>query len=214
MTHVHARDLMFYTRPANTDAQIVDEVINKDTYGMWGVIKPHHTVIDIGGHIGSFGVFAAALGANVFSYEAVRANYDLLKRNMMLNGFPFIAYKLAVMGKQEDKRKVFIRESNFGGNNMYGESTKNAPFETVDCITLGQVFKDNNIDECDFLKMDCEGAETEILAAFSGLRRIKYISLEAHGAGRVALLESMLQETHELVGKDDGDMPIMRWRRK
>jgi hypothetical protein len=51
----------------------------------------------------------------------------------------------------------------------------------VECCTLGDIFERFSLKKIDYLKMDCEGAEYEILEnATSLLRRIRRISMETH----------------------------------
>ena len=52
----------------------------------------------------------------------------------------------------------------------------------VKCITLEDIFNEYKINQCDFLKMDCEGAEYDILLSTGGetLRKIKQINMEYH----------------------------------
>jgi len=53
---------------------------------------------------------------------------------------------------------------------------------TVDTTTLDNIFKENRIEKCDLLKIDCEGAECEILfnASKENIRNIKEIVGEHH----------------------------------
>jgi len=52
----------------------------------------------------------------------------------------------------------------------------------IQCVTLDDVFKKNKIDKCDLLKMDCEGAEFEIIynASSECLDKIEEIRMEYH----------------------------------
>jgi hypothetical protein len=53
---------------------------------------------------------------------------------------------------------------------------------TVRVITLDDVFAQAGVDRCDLLKLDCEGAEYDVLcgAAPATLARISYIAAEWH----------------------------------
>jgi hypothetical protein len=53
---------------------------------------------------------------------------------------------------------------------------------SIDCVSLADIFTDNSIPYCDLLKLDCEGAELEILKAAPAktLSRIRRIRLEWH----------------------------------
>ena len=52
----------------------------------------------------------------------------------------------------------------------------------VECITLENIFDENRITNCDLLKLDCEGAEYDILMNTKKeiFEKIKLISLEYH----------------------------------
>jgi hypothetical protein len=54
--------------------------------------------------------------------------------------------------------------------------------ETIDVISLATLFERYTIDRCDFLKLDCEGAEFEIIlqADPSVLNRVRTIVMEYH----------------------------------
>lgn len=213
MPHVHARDLLFLLRPLSTDNQIIEEVVTNDSYGIWGRLRPGDIVFDIGGHIGAFTVFASRLGAEVYSFEATELNFGLLKSNIELNGFSAHIQRVAIMGKEEKQRKVFIRKSNFGGNNMYGEDDQNAEYERVDCITLNQACKQWGVHFIDFLKLDCEGAEVEILESFD-LTRVKNMAIEIHGDNLGKVLK-LIENTHRVTGRSrDEKHPILLLERK
>ncbi|MDP1710367.1 MAG: FkbM family methyltransferase [candidate division WWE3 bacterium] len=53
---------------------------------------------------------------------------------------------------------------------------------SVDCVTLKDIFKKHSLETLDLLKLDCEGAEYEILYETPPeiLKRIKEIRLEYH----------------------------------
>jgi len=70
-------DLQFKTREGSTDISIINEVVKGDCYNI--DVKPGDIVIDIGGHIGSFTVWAASKGGNVYVFEPATKNYDILR---------------------------------------------------------------------------------------------------------------------------------------
>ncbi len=50
-------------------------------------------------------------------------------------------------------------------------------------MTLDEIFDDNKIVRCKLLKIDCEGAEYEILPNARALSRVDYLSGEFHMNG-------------------------------
>lgn len=197
-THYHTNDLIFFVRQRSSDIPIIREVIDADNYKIRGRLKAHDIVIDIGGHIGSFCIFAASMGATVVSYEAVQRNFDLLKENVEINELPIQIHKQGVMATKGNNR-IYVRDFNFGGSNFYSPHANSKFYEDVDCITLDEVMRSNNIDHIDFLKMDCEGSELEILEGFSDLKKIKTVAYEYAGPERREEMRKILDKTHKEV---------------
>lgn len=145
-------------------------------------INPRDIVVDIGAHIGVFAIWAALqahLGA-VYAYEASRANYELLVENQRLNQAQNLQVKnLAVY--DEPGQYDFYQP---GGNGALGSllQDQRAAKETVTANTLESLFKENHIDQVDYLKLDVEGAEYPILlnCPAETLRRIRHLVLEYH----------------------------------
>ena len=76
--------------------------------------------------------------------------------------------------------KLFLNEDD-AGHSMFSESSKSV---NVDSTSLKQIFDDNNIEYCDFLKLDCEGAEYEIIKNLPSeyFKKIKKMVIEYHMA--------------------------------
>ena len=174
-------DLMFVTRPETTDIKIVNEVIANDAYKIASILKHGDFVIDIGAHIGSFSIYAASLGAKVLAFEPATVNFDLLRVNIELNNSLVDIQKLGIMDTGGEKTLI-IREINFGGTSFFNTA---GPSEIVQTVTLKEVFDTENIERCDFLKIDCEGAELNILSTFPYFDRVKQLAFEYVGDAKV-----------------------------
>ncbi|MDP3790211.1 MAG: FkbM family methyltransferase, partial [Candidatus Omnitrophota bacterium] len=101
-------------------------------------------------------------------------------------------FNRGVSGKR-GARRLFIDHNNPGGHSMFNGS---GGFIEIDTVSLSDIFDDNGLSHCDFLKMDCEGAEYEILynTPLEYLKRIKSISMEYHDNGDISGLASFLEE--------------------
>jgi FkbM family methyltransferase len=203
INHYHAGQLMFYVRPRSSDMNIIDEVVLGNCYLKHYDIKGHDVVIDIGAHIGSFSILAASKGAAVHSFEPVQRTYDLLVKNIELNELAVKAYRYGVMGKEEQDKKIYIRAFNYGGSNFYVPHQDPKWKEIVDVVTLDWIVQHEGLDEIDFLKLDCEGAELEILESFSDLRRIKNMALEYHIGERRDKIKELLKNTHKIIAQPE-----------
>lgn len=196
--HYHIKEFMFLARLGSTDIRIIQEVIASDAYGATNQIKPDDIVIDIGAHIGSFAIYVASLGATVLAFEPAKVNFDLLLENIELNGYKVETYKLGIMDPGRE-RTLYIREGNFGGCSFY---TSGSLSERVKTITLKEVFDTYEIERCDFLKIDCEGAEYDILRDFPYFNRVKRMGLEyLEDHARVKITELLEHRGYQVSSK-------------
>ncbi len=172
----------------STDYITVTEMLFDNPYDKFYKISKNSVVIDIGAHIGAFSVYAAYKGAKVYSYEPEKENFGLLKENIALNSLDedIKAFNIAVWGSGGYGHLLVFNKfslwntmiSEWGLKNRLQKSGK----QVVKKITLSDIFKMNHIKNCDFLKMDCEGAEYEILfkTPKNILRRMKNLVVEYH----------------------------------
>ena len=128
-------------------------------------ISDNATIIDIGASIGDFSVYCASSfdGSKILSYEPDENAFELLRKNIQLNHLEnkITPYPFGISGT---RTKIKI------GTNRYNS------------ISVEDVFKENNIEKCDLLKVDCEGMEYEILLSTSKeiLQCINAMVMECH----------------------------------
>ena len=173
----------FRTRVWTSDRQVLSEVVGGKSYtsGSEFQINDEDDVIDVGGNIGAFTVFAAKKARQVFVYEALKENYRLLMANIRLNELTNVrAYNLAVAGRVGEI-EFYPENWNFGGSTIYGNSHSRSKI-TVPTTTLEEIFEVNKLKRVSFVKIDAEGSEYNILlnASASTLGRVERIVLEYH----------------------------------
>lgn len=179
--------LIYKLRGGSTDRFIINEVWIHKSYNPKGFeIKPNDIVVDIGAHAGIFTILASyfAKQGQVYAFEPFKENYNLLLENINLNKAKNIQAFNKAVSDISGKLKFYVSTSkNKGQNSMYklGESQKEVSVEKIS-------FKDfiKTIPKIDFLKIDCEGAEYEILFSLSKkeLQKVKKISMEFHNYGK------------------------------
>ncbi|OGZ53404.1 MAG: hypothetical protein A3B25_02175 [Candidatus Ryanbacteria bacterium RIFCSPLOWO2_01_FULL_48_26] len=155
------------------------EVWLMDLYEKNYAIKNGDTVIDIGASIGAFSVLAARKGAFVYAYEPTPRSFELLKQNVV----PYNNVKIFNLAVSGGKKVVTLEEAPGGDEgNTVMDSGSGRPRFSVSAIALVDIFKENSIRRCDLLKIDCEGAEVEILerALQETFERIENIAMEYH----------------------------------
>ena len=150
-------------------------------------IRTTDTVIDIGANVGFFTIKAAqqASRGRVYAFEPCPPHYEMLGRNVGRN--PVSNASISPEAIWDSDGTLELRYSMASGN--LNEPTATSVFDiggtsvaTVPTVSLNRVFERENIDLCDFLKLDCEGAEYEILYAASDqvLKSIDRIAPEWH----------------------------------
>lgn len=135
-------------------------------------------VVDIGAHKGVFSIFMAKRAKKIFSFEPNQKNFGILKRNVELNKINNIFPFNKAVSNKEGKLKLYLSSSSLG----HSAFIKTDNFELIDCTTLKGIFDKNKIKRCDFLKMDCEGAEFDIILNSSPtvLKNIYRMVIEVH----------------------------------
>ncbi len=127
-------------------------------------INKDDVVFDIGAHIGSFSVYAASKGAQVYAFEPNLENYNKLLKNIQLNNFqemikPF-NYGIYKMSGKISMNCSIVNKAGHSVFNGGGGEQSNATIIYVK--KLDDIFSEFNINKVNLLKIDIEGAEYEI----------------------------------------------------
>jgi FkbM family methyltransferase len=134
-------------------------------------------VVDVGAHIGKYTIIASKMVGSqgkVIAIEAHPANYDLLKQNIELNKLNnVIALNYAVHSK-ETMVKLYEsgQEKGFTIYNtiMIDRTTpNNQKYIEIKAKTLDSLLLKNGINQVNWIKIDVEGAEYEVLRGATDL---------------------------------------------
>jgi len=157
-------------------------------------INDNDVIIDVGAHIGCFTIEAAkkATKGKIIALEPSKKSYNILKENIKINNFQNIITENLGIWKKTDKISLYLNENNSIVNNIF---KKTSQIEEIDVISLSSCLKKYNIEKIDFLKMDCEGAEFEIILGLTDetLKKIKKISMEVHGMREEYVVEDLVK---------------------
>src|SRR5262249_52066747 len=156
-------------RRGTWDEAFVTRAIEQREYNPPGYeIQPGDTVVDVGANVGTFALLAsraAGPSGRVVACEPDPENFALLLRNLRDNGCAnVIPAKVAVAGVAG---KLTLHSGEQGGfHSLYAARLPGSPRSCeVEALTLADVFDRFGVGRCDFLKVDCEGAEFEIFPA-------------------------------------------------
>jgi FkbM family methyltransferase len=133
------------------------------------IFQPGDVILDIGAHVGVMSIYLAKKWpeTHIIAVEPHPANYDNLCRNIEANHVRNITvYRRAIADETGTLTLRGNHTQNTGGMgvcNVSGESV------TVPSITLHDLLLPLNIDRIALLKMDCEGAEYQVLESSATL---------------------------------------------
>jgi FkbM family methyltransferase len=164
------------------------EVFMKSCYLSAGQrIRPGDTVIDIGANVGFFSILAASLvgpTGSVIAIEPHPETFAQLQRNVEVSGMKNIRARQAAVAETKGTCSLF-----FGDiptySSLFSTVDGNPPelqSREVATTTLEDVMKEESLVRCNYLKVDCEGAEYAILESISPevAQRIDQITMEIH----------------------------------
>lgn len=177
MSMLTSRGLDFFIRPGTTDEKVVPEVVQKHCYERKDFMFSKGDIwLDIGANIGTFSCYAMMRGAaKVTAFEPEEENYAILVENIRLNGF-FDCVRTFKMAVTADGGDIILYTCKSIRNKYRHSIIPHNKWGTVQIksMAIDTVFT-NFTPTC--VKMDCEGAEFEIIdrnTDFSGLSKLVF----------------------------------------
>lgn len=164
---------------APDDDAISSHLIMDGFWEMWntiflaGFIRQGWTVLEVGAHLGYFGLLMSDLvgpTGRLIGFEPVRRNGELLRRSLAVNGFAG-RYTLEQKAVSDSNRmsRVHVPRGNWGGGSIVGAPSHDVvASEDVPSVTLDSYCSERNI-QPDFIKIDAEASERQIWNGMSGL---------------------------------------------
>ena len=132
-------------------------------------------IIDCGSNYGTSLVYFKSLypSSEIIGIEADPNIFSILKKNINLRKYEDVLLINKAVSSKKGKVKFFIEGADGGRIHSMSESKGSYEVETL-CL-------DDIIDgEIDFLKMDIEGAETDVICGLKKISKIKEIFIEYH----------------------------------
>ena len=196
MELIHRSGLRIRLRPDTDDLRIVKSNFVKRNYTKDFVpITKDSIVVDVGAHIGSFSIMVAKSVLKVLAFEPEPTNYQMLKKNVELNHLENMSiFEMAVSGRSGHQDIYTYQGGSSADYSLYERGIKNIKAGRIPTISVEDIFKREALPRIDFLKLDCEGAEHDIL---------RNMSLET--AGKIM---GMAMETHRVPSEFSIDIPL------
>lgn len=197
-------------RPFSVDRAIINEewldrCYDPNALGLSWDWKTCKSIVDIGAHIGTFTLYAAAHApdARIIAVEPEPSNARIVRRNIEVNRLGGrVAPEEAAVGPADGSAQLHVTfaRSGSGGHSLFRYDEASASI-TVPVVSIASLFRRHDIDNCDMMKIDCEGAEYDALYATEPdiLRRIRFLAIEYHHFSRdprhtPAVLKAFLEE--------------------
>lgn len=158
----------------------------QETHFIYNFLKSTDVCIDIGANVGYFTLLMASKArlGEVHSFEPIPICYHLLNCSIRLNNFTNMIINNCAVGELNGESVFYISTdsafSSLKNPNMVGDSRSiSVPVVSIDKY----VFSRRNVNKVDFIKIDVEGAEMQVINGATSLlrdvnRRPRLIMLE------------------------------------
>jgi FkbM family methyltransferase len=134
------------------------------------LVKEGDMVLDIGANIGYYTLLMASIvgtKGKVYAFEPDPANYELLRKNVILNSYHNIILINKAIMDRTGFVEFFLSEDNNADHKIF-EGVRGEKHIKVEKISIDKYFSKPNT-KIDFIKMDIQGAEGY---AFRGMRAL------------------------------------------
>ena len=192
---VHEKDRSLYFPNNTTYIELFRDVILDDEYKL-SLIKNKNiiNIVDVGANLGMFSIAAriSFKNANIHAYEPNPNNIPILGKHG--KEFNFIIYEEGV-GFEAGRGELTFSTSHDTSARILNKDEGLIILSDLD--TVIHRFKNPKID---LLKLDCEGAEFEILRNSKALKHVRFLTMEYHlpNNGAEEVLKDLNSTLHEL----------------
>jgi FkbM family methyltransferase len=196
-------------RPGTMDAFVFQEMA-EDVYRALDYVRPGDVVLDIGANVGAFAchVISHVRDVRVICVEPIASNCEVLRRNVGNRATVEVG---ALSAEKGELTMYDFGDAASACHSLYDVGAEGARAVRVPSQTLAGLMEKYELDHVRFLKMDCQGAEFEIIPATPHrvLARIDCIALEIHPSiwgprGRIGNIpgstRKMLRSYRHLIG--------------
>ena len=195
-----ANGLIVHSVPRDLAPFVYYEIFLRQCYTAGGFYRPMETdvVIDVGANIGMFSLFVSnsAPGITVHCFEPAADTRERLQHNVDANGLNdnVTVYPFALSDAHR-KQELVDGVTTCDRSLLRAHRSLGVSVGSVECITLEDALEYADAEQIDFLKLDVEGAELDILESIQAKSwsRIKRLALEFHECIRPGCLPRIVR---------------------
>lgn len=144
---------------------------------------PDAVVVDLGGNLGLFSLYASKYAKQIYCVEPSTENVENIQHMLRFNELTNIKIIQKAIFTEDGNFPLFDNQNRTMRSLHQAVADPNLKPELVTTVTLETLFKDEKIDHVNLLKMDIEGSEIEVLSSLSFKAvadKIDTIVLELH----------------------------------
>ena len=158
-------------------------------------------IFDCGANIGFATIFFKWLypESEIYAFEPDKKTFEILKKNISQNKLKNVHLFNSAISDKNGNIDFFI-DSKSPGSLVMSTKRERMPKDkiTVDCLSLSSLIKNKNLSKIDYVKMDIEGSENEVIQDLNKNHQLKNIakfSIEYHHkiTGHKSQLSKFLQ---------------------
>lgn len=170
-------------RAGTTDRGTFNEIWLRDMYQPSEFhIRDGMQIVDIGAHIGLFAIWASQKNPSgqIVAIEPSKENFELLQRNIRQCGVKNINVHNAAVSDRPGTLRLYLSNRDPDCHNIFVDES--GEYEEVKAVTIEEIMRDAQLSEINYIKIDCEGAEYDILlnANSTMLAKMELVALEVH----------------------------------
>lgn len=212
---VSVKGIRFEVRNGTNDLDLISpkyEPVTSD----WFRVGPNEVVVDVGAHIGRYTLAAAVHAAVVIAIEPDLGSFRLLDRNVRLNGFTNVILVSKALSSKAGTRPLQLPSvENTGTATLEPPHGRRGPDRStvvlVPTDTLDHIVRENHLTRIDWLKIDVEGHEVEVLrGGESALAMTRRLILEVTDSSAPEARRILESAGFETVLVEEGD-PTSNW---
>lgn len=145
--------------------------------------KKDLVIVDVGANIGVTSYYFSQFAKQVYSLEPAFEHFEVFTKMLQFNEIKNVKPIKKALALKNKPVTMYHNVNKTMYSLHQSVNDQSSEPEQVEGITIDKLFEDEKIEECDLLKLDIEGTETEIVSS-SGFRKvapkIKNIILETH----------------------------------
>lgn len=161
---------------------ILKEIYRERVYDRFLMGKDNITCLEVGANIGLVTQYLSRFSKQVFAVEPAEQHFGCLTEMIKHNNLDNVAaINKAISDKVESV--TFYHNQNSTMYSMSSVVNDGTEAEIVEAVDMHTLFKDNKIGDVDFMKLDVEGSEFDVIMSVGFERvvdKIKSILIEYH----------------------------------